>query len=623
MSQTAILHLSDIHIRYEGDETFDFGVVFDPLIDRVKEDREKKEIAVEFVFLTGDIAFQGKKEEYDIAANYLTRLMNELDLPTERLFIVPGNHDVNRKLYRPTERFLYDSMRGLNKELENIIFRSDLFKGQQAYFKFINNYFPHLTALDDNLIPFAQTHKTKSGHVLGFLGLNSAWMCRRSPDQGEVAIGEYQLKKAKERLKTCGNTHLNLACFHHPVSWLWKEDQDVARTYLDRFVLLTGHLHDAGGGFQNDTNGQIFSASAGGAYLGSDSKYPMGYHYLTIDWDKQVLRLDFRTFNKRKWILDSSRGTDGVAEIPCSFVDGEHHNESGDGSKSFKPNPGTVKKVQKAICDILQNRHLHYLRKFLALELHITDEPDNENLIASRLVSGEDLLDTIAIMGLAVKKSIREIRNREEKTRDWIKETWEESVNMLGHLVLLGVNADWLDAFHSKPIEHIRFEIPVKTDAGIEVLYSGITNTPARLGADKPHEKKSSFIQGLDSIAYPFPESGFDVHNTVNEIVESISGKLLPEKATDRGNLSTEEWYTYLNRILKRRKQNGFHCYLLPRQLDNHSPALLMSVYKTLKEKISHLDIILISMGDESALIVSEPEFNADLTEFFENKPEY
>ena len=68
-------------------------------------------------FFTGDIAFQGKKEEYDIAAKYLTRLMQELDLPPERLFIVPGNHDVNRKLYRPSDLPSYRSMRDLNKEL--------------------------------------------------------------------------------------------------------------------------------------------------------------------------------------------------------------------------------------------------------------------------------------------------------------------------------------------------------------------------------------------------------------------------------------------------------------------------------------------------------------------------
>jgi len=126
VSQTAILHLSDIHICCEGDESFDFGVVFDPLIERIKEDRKSKKIDVELVFLTGDIAFQGIKEEYDIAAEYLTRLMQEIDLPAERLFIVPGNHDVNRKLYRPSDFPSYQSMRDLNKELENTDFRSDL-----------------------------------------------------------------------------------------------------------------------------------------------------------------------------------------------------------------------------------------------------------------------------------------------------------------------------------------------------------------------------------------------------------------------------------------------------------------------------------------------------------------
>ena len=325
MAQTTILHLSDIHIRDKGDESFDFRVVFDPLINRIKEDRENKKLNVELVCLTGDIAFQGKKEEYDIAAGHLTRLMNELDLPLDHLFIVPGNHDVNRKLYRPSDLPSYKSMRVLNEELENTKYRADLFKGLQAYYEFINDHFPHLTALNDNLIPFARTYETKSGHVLGLVGLNSAWMCRKSPDKGDVAIGEYQLKKAKEHLETFGTTNLNIACFHHPVSWLWNKDQDLSRTYLDRFVILSGHLHDAGGGFQYDTNGQIFSASAGGAYLGSDSEYPMGYHYLTIDWDKQKLRFDFITFDedRRIWVLDGRRGKDGVAEIPCLFVEGE------------------------------------------------------------------------------------------------------------------------------------------------------------------------------------------------------------------------------------------------------------------------------------------------------------
>lgn len=164
---------------------------------------------------------------------------------------------------------------------------------------------------------------------------------------------------------------------------------------------MTGHLHDASGGFQNDTEGQIFFVSAGGAYLGSDSKYPMGYHYLTIDWGKQTLRLDFRTFfeKKRKWILDAIQGKDGVAEISCSFIDWENGVELKNGSKPLKSSPGAIKKVKAPACDILKKRPLHSLRKSPALGRSTTERPDNANLIASRLGSGEDSLDTIATMG--------------------------------------------------------------------------------------------------------------------------------------------------------------------------------------------------------------------------------
>lgn len=914
MSQTAILHLSDIHIRYEDDESFDFSVVFDPLIDRIKEDREKKKIAVELVVLTGDIAFQGKKEEYDIVAKYLTRLMDELDLPTERLFIVPGNHDVNRKLYRPTDRPLYDSMRDLNKELENTTFRSDLFKGQQAYFDFINNYFPHLTALNDNLIPFAQTHETKSGHVLGLLGLNSAWMCRRSPDQGEVAIGEYQLKKAKAHLKTCGNANLNLACFHHPVSWLWKEDQDIAKTYLDRFVLLTGHLHDAGGGFQNDTNGQTFLASAGGAYLGSDSKYPMGYHYLTIDWDKQALRFDFRTFHKRKWILDANRGDDGIFKIPCSFINLKNTDKSKDSSTSsisalsdikksgttidtvFVTNPhntskiaftktillllvtdteetglfnaakdrglrpksvshgelsyhdfgiwqtchlfalrtgmggegregstvmaseairtlkpdyilsvgiafglrrkkqkigdvlvsesiisyeplkfstnkktgkpeeisrhkteptptrilnrfktirqywleendiavrfgailsgsklvddpqfkakllerfpeaiggemegsgissaagfekkewivvkaicdwaenkaenkvenqtiaaknaadfvfflfdsgllggdqiernfpegkpphseaikssqAAVEKVLNAVCKILQHRHLQYLRQSLAREFNMGEEVGNINLIASRLVSGQDFVNTMSILTKAVKNALETIQDNEADGQDLIKNIWEKSINILGYLVLLSVCSDRLQELKNDISQNIRFEIPVETEAGIEIVYSGIWETPARLDMGP----SGIYVTGQDRIDYEIPEGGFSISDKVDEIIHVVTKKVFPEGDVKGKRLQTKSERVHLNTTLAIRKDEGEHFYFCPDELNSQNTMLSEAVYDALKKELPELDIICISTDQgQSFMIKNEAELGAHLTHFFRNKP--
>ena len=621
MSQTAILHLSDIHICCQGDESFDFGVVFDPLIDRIKDDREKRRIDVEFVFLTGDIAFQGIEEEYDIAAKYLNRLMEELDLPTEHLFIVPGNHDVNRKLYRPSDFPSYQSMRDLNKELENTDFRSDLFKGQQAYFDFIDSLFPHLTALNENLIPFAQTYETKSGHVLGLLGLNSAWMCRRSPDKGEVAIGEYQIKKAMAHLKTLGSTNLNLACFHHPVSWLWKEDQDIARSHLDQFVLLTGHLHDASGGFQNDTEGQIFLASAGGAYLGSDSKYPMGYHYLTIDWDKQLLRFDFRTFSKKhKWILDSDRGQDGVAEISCSFVDSENRVELKDGAETLKPSPDAIKMVQAAVCDILQNRRLQYLQRSLARELAMGKDVDNINLTASRLVSGQELVKTVLIMSKAVKNAVETIQDIEEDSQDLIKRTWEKSINILGYLVLLSVCSDRLQELRNDISENIRFEIPVKTGAGIEIVYSGISETPARLDIGK----SGIYVTGQDRIDYEIPEGGFVVSDKVDEIIHVVTKKVFPEGIVKDKRLQSKSDRVHLNTTLAIRKDCGEHFYFCPDELNSQNTMLSEAVYEALKQELPELDIICISTDQgQSFIIKDEAELGAYLTHFFRNKPEY
>ena len=294
------------------------------LIDRILTDRDKG-LSPDIVVVTGDIAFQGIKDEYDQAAVFFDRLLQGLDLSKKQIFIVPGNHDVNRQLYRASDIPSYHSMRALNEEFENRDFRNQLLKGQQAYFEFIHDHYAHLSPLEENLVPFVQTFETTGKKRLGLMGLNSAWMCRKSPDRGEVAIGEFQLKKAREYLDAQAPCDLNLACFHHPLDWLWKPDREIVRRYLDDFVVLTGHLHDAGGGYTHDTEGRIYTFSAGGAYLGSDSEYPMGYNYLTVDWDDRSLKLNYRTFleRNRRWIPDSCRGNDSKAVIPCVFLPDE------------------------------------------------------------------------------------------------------------------------------------------------------------------------------------------------------------------------------------------------------------------------------------------------------------
>ncbi len=60
MTTFKILHISDLHISLK--DNFDRSVVLDPLIERVKKDRDNG-LKPEIVIVSGDIAFQGLKED--------------------------------------------------------------------------------------------------------------------------------------------------------------------------------------------------------------------------------------------------------------------------------------------------------------------------------------------------------------------------------------------------------------------------------------------------------------------------------------------------------------------------------------------------------------------------------
>ena len=310
-----ILHISDLHITDDPAEQFDRSVVLDPLIDRGREDR-KNGFQPEIVAVTGDIAYKGVTAEYELAGDFFSDLLSSLGLSDDRLFVVPGNHDVNRKKYRPTEQLSYNDMGELNAELEN--YRDDLLKGMSDYFSFVEGKFPHVKPLDDRLVPFARTFTVECGRTIAVAGLNSAWMCRQSDDQGKIAIGEYQVRAAMKALDGSGPADLRLFLFHHPLDWLWSRDKAICTRHFQDGLILCGHLHDAVGGYYCDMDGNRFLFQAGGAYLGSESDWPARFNYITVDWTTNSVGLNFRKFNKdrRIWVLDTDTGDDGEKKFP-------------------------------------------------------------------------------------------------------------------------------------------------------------------------------------------------------------------------------------------------------------------------------------------------------------------
>jgi hypothetical protein len=210
MAKFQLLHISDLHVK--SGEEFDRSVVLEPLIDRVEQDMASG-IQPEIVVVTGDVAFSGKEADYEKAKGLFDKLLARMKLSHDRLFIVPGNHDVDRKRYRKSDVPNYKNMTALNEELENEEYLSDLLKDMNDYFTFMETSYPHLKSHANRLIPFVQAFDAGCGKRIGLVGLNSAWMCRKSPDEREIAIGEYQVKNAIEELKGKGKVDVVITLF--------------------------------------------------------------------------------------------------------------------------------------------------------------------------------------------------------------------------------------------------------------------------------------------------------------------------------------------------------------------------------------------------------------------------
>ena len=100
MTGVTWLHLSDWH---QKGKDFDRKVVLRALIKDIKE---RKEISsdlekIDFVIFSGDVAFRGKPEEYQAAKEqFFQPLLEACGLGPKQLFIVPGNHDLDRDKFK-------------------------------------------------------------------------------------------------------------------------------------------------------------------------------------------------------------------------------------------------------------------------------------------------------------------------------------------------------------------------------------------------------------------------------------------------------------------------------------------------------------------------------------------
>jgi predicted phosphodiesterase len=325
MSGLTWLHLSDWHQK--GRE-FDRRVVLDALIKDIKDRAEidKNLAKIDFIIFSGDIAYSGKPEEYKEAIEQLFKPLLEIcELKADRLIMVPGNHDLNRKSLDVFLNGLLTILNSYDKVKECIneeYSRSKILEPFQAFTNFVaeltgQNYPNYSNIREFNI----------EGKKIAFIGLNSAWACGRHKelsnevnDRGFLYVGEPQIY---DSLNGISSADLKIAVLHHPFEWLNDPRYVETRLMKECDFILQGHQHRPNVEIRHVQSSNCIISSAGTCYdrrIPEKYEYTNAYNYVHLNLNNFKGTIFLRRWSdpRNEWVadVDSSNAGKFEFEIP-------------------------------------------------------------------------------------------------------------------------------------------------------------------------------------------------------------------------------------------------------------------------------------------------------------------
>jgi predicted MPP superfamily phosphohydrolase len=275
------LHLSDLHFCESCN--YNETIVLKELLRDVADLISEKRLRPDFIIVSGDIASASRPEEYALARKFLEELSEITALPETRLFLVPGNHDVDRTVVGPLVNgatAVLTNRDAVNRFLVNDRECALVFSCFHNYQDFINDYLGKEHTPFDHLHYFYVKPIKINDRRVVILGLNSAWLATSDKDRHQLLLGERQVRTA---LDMAEGADLLLAVMHHPLEWLQDFDsKDVERLLCGRcHFVLHGHMHQVGvlQTYAPDTATMIIGAGA--CY--ESRPYPNSYNFVQID----------------------------------------------------------------------------------------------------------------------------------------------------------------------------------------------------------------------------------------------------------------------------------------------------------------------------------------------------
>ncbi|MBI5056837.1 MAG: metallophosphoesterase [Nitrospirae bacterium] len=323
------LHISDIHFGHGfASDKWDQKLVLNKLLEDVANAKTRQIPKPDFIFVTGDIANTG--HEYDEATEWLIQLANSIALDENHIFVIPGNHDIQRNVAgydRNLQRLLHNLRSGEEKIDDTFAHDEDKFLLTQRlsnYLSFARSFAPfrYIHNHDDLFWHYRITHK--SNLMISLLGLNTALLAEDQYDKGKLQLGLKQLEGFLLADKSAMN-ELKVVLSHHPFDWL--SDYETASRWVrnNAHIHLYGHIH--GTEFESlraGSGSEYIKIISGATHSHSDEPVSHGYNIAALVHNQKDSEYGVRVW-PRLWVDPAKEFRVDVNNVPDGLHYAQHN----------------------------------------------------------------------------------------------------------------------------------------------------------------------------------------------------------------------------------------------------------------------------------------------------------
>lgn len=316
------IHLSDLHFGH-GTQGHQLDQSY--VLERLRHDIEHRPAGIpapELVLITGDMAFSAgtrNLEEYLDASKWLLDCVESLGLGPESIFIVPGNHDVDRSAVEKTDGLrdllwaLRSGARSVDEALAASKDGSALMRRFETFEAFSKGFAP---IAPDQKIGLAWHHRYASrvGLPVRLIGLNTALLSLDDRDSGSLRLGKGQIIGTLIAPKV-GSDELVIVLAHHPFSWLADGNEAERRLRNYVHIFLCGHVHRADSRLVAKGGGdEAVTITAGAVHGDENETETYGYSFGAV-FGNPSSALELRVW-PRAWSTDNQDFRMDVNNVP-------------------------------------------------------------------------------------------------------------------------------------------------------------------------------------------------------------------------------------------------------------------------------------------------------------------